>query len=170
LTRFLLEAEDESSSQSCSQFVAVDFPKANRLTVHILAAVAEHEAEMISQRTKAALAAARARAEAKGKKFNIGGKRGKWRKASKDDLIKRAKAGASASAVIRKRESMVRTNDLMPVIEDLRAQGIKRYRDIADKLNKLIEQDGVKYTAPRGGKWHPTTVSRLIHAAPQATN
>lgn len=36
------------------EFVAVDFPQANRLTIHILAAVAEHEAGMISARTKAA--------------------------------------------------------------------------------------------------------------------
>ena len=46
--------------ESGVDFVAADFPQVNRLTVHILAAVAEHEAAMISERTKAALAAAKA--------------------------------------------------------------------------------------------------------------
>src|ERR671917_395531 len=46
--------------ESGVEFTAADFPQANRLTVHILAAVAEHEAMMISQRTKAALESKRA--------------------------------------------------------------------------------------------------------------
>ena len=42
-------------------FVCCDMPQANRLTIHVLAAVAEHEREMISDRTKAGLAAAKER-------------------------------------------------------------------------------------------------------------
>lgn len=47
--------------ESGADFIACDMPTANRLTIHILAAVAEHEREMISKRTKAALAEAKRR-------------------------------------------------------------------------------------------------------------
>jgi hypothetical protein len=45
--------------EGCSgvEFVAVDNPHATKLTVHILAAVAEHERDLISERTRAALQA-----------------------------------------------------------------------------------------------------------------
>jgi len=47
--------------ESGVEFQAVDMPYVNKLTIHILAAVAEHEREAISERTKAALGAAKAR-------------------------------------------------------------------------------------------------------------
>lgn len=50
-----------SPYRSGVEFIAVDMPEANCLTIHILAAVAEHERDMISQRTKVALQAAKAR-------------------------------------------------------------------------------------------------------------
>jgi DNA invertase Pin-like site-specific DNA recombinase len=56
--------------ESGVEFEAVDFPQANRLTIHIMAAMAEHEAKMISDRTKAALAAAKRRG------VKLGGDRG----------------------------------------------------------------------------------------------
>jgi hypothetical protein len=47
--------------ESGVEFVAADFPQANRLTIHILAAIAEYEAKLISERAKAAIVASNAR-------------------------------------------------------------------------------------------------------------
>jgi DNA invertase Pin-like site-specific DNA recombinase len=47
--------------ESGVHFRAVDMPEANRFVLHVMAAVAEHEGRVISERTKAALKAARAR-------------------------------------------------------------------------------------------------------------
>ena len=52
--------------ESGVEFVAVDMPTANRLTLHIMAAFAEHEREIISRRIKDALKAARARGQKQG--------------------------------------------------------------------------------------------------------
>jgi DNA invertase Pin-like site-specific DNA recombinase len=77
--------------ESGVDFQAVDFPQANRLTIHILAAVAEHEAKVISERTKAALAAAKRRG------VQFGGYRGTtmtkaMRKAAAEAVAKRVNA------------------------------------------------------------------------------
>ena len=91
-------------------FVAVDFPSANRLTVHILAAVAEHEAKAISDRTKAALAAAKARGT------KLGGDRGRF--------IDVRHLGSPCGVAVRQKKADQRAADLVPVICELQAAGM----------------------------------------------
>jgi DNA invertase Pin-like site-specific DNA recombinase len=135
-----------SLMESGVEFIAVDFPQANRLTVHILAAVAEHEASMISARTKAALGAAKARG------VKLGGQRG-----SLDRMQEMARRGNGASAAVRRAASDKRNEDLLPVIEDIRAAGAFTAQQIAGGLNER----GI--TAARGGTWSAVQVRRILN-------
>jgi DNA invertase Pin-like site-specific DNA recombinase len=131
--------------ESGVEFTAVDFPQANRLTVHILAAVAEHEAKMISERTKAALAAAKRRG------VQLGGDRG---------ARLTAKARQAGAAAVRARAN-ARADDLAPVIAELRAAGARSLRAIAAGLNER----GI--STPRGtGPWQANTVKQLLARLP----
>jgi DNA invertase Pin-like site-specific DNA recombinase len=122
------------------EFVAADMPTANRLTIHILAAVAEHEAAMISARTKAALAQAKARGT------KLGGYRG---------VIVNADAGRQRSVSCRQQASKDRASHILPIINHIKAAGVTTLRGIAAELGNR----GV--AAPRGGVWTATQVMRL---------
>jgi DNA invertase Pin-like site-specific DNA recombinase len=129
---------------SSVEFVAVDFPKANRLTVHILAAVAEHESDMVKARTKAALAAAKAKGTKLGGKrrgFNIGSV---------------AAMGVEASVTVRRGRAEGRAADLAPVIRTLQAQGHESLRAVAAVLNDR----GIP--TARGGQWSAVQVQRVL--------
>jgi DNA invertase Pin-like site-specific DNA recombinase len=121
-------------------FEAVDFPQANRLTIHILAAVAEHEARMISDRTRAARAAAKARG------VRLGGFRN--RAGTCNDLA-RARAARTDNAVRR-------ASDLRTTILEIQNNGAQSLGAVASGLN----QRGI--TAPRGGGWSPSQVRRVL--------
>ena len=123
-------------------FVAADMPSANRLTVGIMAMVADEERRMISKRTKEALAAAKAR----GKK--LGGNRG--------NLSGGGTKGHAASLATRQARARGRASDLAPVIEELRASGAVSLRQIAAGLNAR----GIK--AARGGEWSALQVQRVM--------
>lgn len=92
-------------------FVAVDMPTADRFMLHIYAAMAEEEGRRISQRTKAALAAAKARGVDLGSNGKI--------------LAKRQKRDAELFA-----------SSLLPIIKDIRSNGDKTVRAITAALNK----------------------------------
>ncbi len=113
------------------EFICADNPNASTLTIHILGAVAEYEAKVISERTKAALAAAKAR----------GVKMGGWRGHNPTD-DQRRKARAKLQQKANKR-----AEDLEPVFDDMVSRGITTNRAQADELNRL----GV--LRARGGRW-----------------
>ncbi len=125
---------------SKAEFVACDFPSANRLTIHILAAVAEHEAHAISERTKAALAAAKARG------VRLGGYRGR--------------SGTPADCERARAEQMVsadqRARDLADTIHSIRAEGHISLRSIGRELNCR----GIPTL--RGGNWSVSHVSNVL--------
>lgn len=132
---FLLSLRDSGIN-----FVAVDMPDANRLTIGILAMVAEAEAERISLNTKAALAQAKARG------VKLGGFKG---------ATPTAENRAKALAV--RQEGRARQRDLIaPTIAELKAAGITSLPAIAKALNDR------QITTARGSRWHPTSVARLL--------
>jgi len=137
---------------SGAEFVACDNPAANRLTLHILAAVAEAEAKAVSERTKAALAAAKARG------VKLGSARpGHW-KGREDARLAGARAGAKAGALARARNAADAYSDLAPTMKGLRAEGLT-LQGIAEKLNA----EG--HTTRRGKPWNPVQVSRVLERA-----
>jgi DNA invertase Pin-like site-specific DNA recombinase len=119
-----------------------------------MASVAELEAGLISERTKAALRAARKRIAVEGQRGHrnvkclgnpYGARALRGKHVGKDKAVVKIKANADQHA-----------QDLRPIIRDIHDAGITSARAIADELTKR----GV--LTSRGGEWHPTSVVRLL--------
>ena len=110
-------------------FVAADMPDANKLTVHVMAAMAEWEAAAISTRTRQALAAAKANGT------ELGNPR--W-----NESIAAAREAKKLAPI---------STAVMETMYELRASGLP-LRAIADRLNAL----GIR--TPQGASWYASTV------------
>jgi DNA invertase Pin-like site-specific DNA recombinase len=118
------------------EFIAADVPEANRLTIHILAAVAEHEREMISQRTKAALHAAKKRGTKLGSP--------------------QPKKGVAVRAQVLQAKADRFMANVLPIIKELQAQGITSYKALARALNMR----GIPTANKR--QWYGSTIKNLL--------
>ena len=157
--------------ESGVDFIACDNPNTNKLTIHILAAVAEDEAKRISERTRAALAAYKANkyvsrhirdmypggvppevvAARAGK---LGAALPDGRRLGPEDAAKGPRA-AAARRTARARDAYA---DLAPLVAGWRAEGLS-LRAIAARLDAAGQ-------TTRGGKaWNPVQVSRVLKYA-----
>jgi DNA invertase Pin-like site-specific DNA recombinase len=123
-------------------FVAADMPEADPFRLHIEAAINEDEARKISTRTKAALAAAKAR----------GVKLGGYRGGPVPEIRHHQEAGATAARA--KAEAFAEA--LRPVIEELQEAGFCSLRQIGAELNRRGTPTA------RGGQWGPPAVRNLL--------
>lgn len=121
-------------------FVAADLPEANTMTVGVMAVVAQHEREAISHRTKAALAAARARGR------TLGGFR-----ARAPNIASYQRQGVEAV----RQNAVQAAEERREAIEVLQREGLS-LNAMAARLNA----DSVRTN--RGGIWTATAVKRTI--------
>ena len=104
--------------------------------------MAEHEAEMISARTKASLAAAKARGTLLG--------------SANPKIRQHAVPGLARAAVASAKQADQRADELVALIDGIRRAGATTLQSIADALNAR----GIP--TARGGQWHPTTVRNAV--------
>ncbi len=127
------------------KFVICDYPSANEFTIDILAVFAAEEARKISERTRTALAAYKARGGL------LGAARPECRNLSLEDRQRGARAAGEAS----KRAADEAYADLIPDMISWRERGLS-HQAIADKLN----EEG--HTTRQGAAWNRVQVMRVL--------
>lgn len=142
---FLLNLRD-----SGVKFVALDCPELDTLSLGMRAVIAQHEREMISSRTKAALQAARKRLAKEGRR--LGNPNGL--------PVVAARKGREAGARAKKATANAFAAKLAPIVSSIKAKGQDSLSGIAAALNSK------RVLTPRGAEWDAKAVSRLLARIP----
>jgi DNA invertase Pin-like site-specific DNA recombinase len=137
---FLLNLE-----KSGVEFTAADMPNANRLTVRLMAVIAQEEREMISARTKAALAAAKARGVV------LGGRRETLKDGRPNEYVVDHRQGTVALRAA----ADAFAAQVGPIIQAMRAEGLS-LRQIGANLT----EKGIR--TARGGAWSADAVKAVL--------
>jgi DNA invertase Pin-like site-specific DNA recombinase len=137
---FIVEGSGEGGVVFCD-LPTVPAGPVGKFLITRMAAVAELEAGLIAQRTRAALAAARARGV----------------KLGNPALRAGTPEAARAASAAKVRRADDRAADLAPILAEIRAAGLTTVEGTAKALNAR----GIPSPSGRG-VWHPTTVSRLV--------
>jgi DNA invertase Pin-like site-specific DNA recombinase len=119
-----------------------------------MASVAELEAGLISERTKAALRVARERIATTGQRNHPDVKR--LGNPNGARALKGKQVGNKEAVAAIKAHAQERAQNLRAIIVDVKAAGITSVRAIADELNRRA------ILTARGGRWHATSVVRLL--------
>lgn len=138
---FLMRIVDSGVDVRFCDLPAIPAGATGRFMLQQMAAVAELEAGLISERTKAALAARVAR-------------KGQWDRKASHHLV--PGAGQAAAALAIKAKAVQAASDLAPIITDLRRHGATSLRQIAAGLVAR----GVP--TPRGGQWTAGAVRNVL--------
>jgi DNA invertase Pin-like site-specific DNA recombinase len=144
--------------ESGVRFIAADIPDANDVTIGVLAVIAQAEREAISQRTKSALLAVKAKLDA-GEVYvsrRSGRLVGRLGNPQGAEPLRRAGRGSTAAVSALKDRADQHARDLAPVVDRLRMAGNKSLAQLAAALNS----EGMQ--TPRGGQWHPSSVQNLV--------
>jgi DNA invertase Pin-like site-specific DNA recombinase len=137
-----------------STFVACDNPIATKSTISILAAAAEHEFHVKSEKIKSSLFAAKARG------VKLGSARpGHWH-GHEEARLRGAMKATERAAEVRRRAAQQAYVDLYPLVSKLHKQGLS-LREIARRLN------GMGLVTRRRKHWNPVQVKVVIQRAMQ---
>lgn len=132
--------------ESGLEFVCCDNPHTNKFTIHILAAMAQYEAEVISKRTKEALAAYKVR----------GGKLGAHRPGFVPLAAEKVRAVQGLASAGNVEAAAKHVKDLLPKIREWRFGLGLSLRGVADRLNA----EG--YVTRAGKPWTGVQVYRVL--------